>query len=126
MAETTQWLSGIVSLVGAWIAISPFVLTPVMTTASLWNNIIIGAAIFLIAGYNYYRLSQDLPVSVGAASLVALLGLWMIVAPLFVFTVESAVMFWSNVVSGAAVAIIAGYNAYAGRETRQMAPAETT
>ena len=127
MAETTttrrttaesgiKWLSGIASLFGAWIVVSPWVLETELATGSLWNNVIIGAAIFLIAGYNYYRMSNGMSASVGGATLVALLGLWMIVAPFLVFEVEAALL-WSDVISGAAVAVLSGYNAYAGRET---------
>ena len=131
MAETTttrrttaqrgnKWLSGLASLFGAWIVVSPWVLGDELAAGSLWNNVIIGAAIFLIAGYNYYRLSKGLTVSVGGAALVALLGLWMIIAPFLAFEVEAALL-WSNVISGIAVAGLSGYNAYAGRE----APAGT-
>jgi hypothetical protein len=116
-----KWLSGFVSLVGAWIFISAFVY-PSMSTASYWNNLIIGAAIFLIAGYNYYRMSRGMSTSVGSSSFVALLGLWMILVP-FVMTASTA--FWSDIISGIVVAIIAGYNAYAGREERAGAPAGT-
>lgn len=116
-----KWLSGFVSLVGAWIFISAFVY-PSMSTTSYWNNLIIGAAIFLIAGYNYYRMSRGMSTSVGSSSFVALLGLWMILVP-FVMTASTA--FWSDIISGIVVAIIAGYNAYAGREERAGAPAGT-
>ncbi|WP_227377048.1 SPW repeat domain-containing protein [Haladaptatus halobius] len=117
-----RWLSGFVSLVGAWIFISAFVY-PTMSVASYWNNLIIGAAIFLVAGYNYYRMSKGLSASVGSSSFVALLGLWMILVP-FVMAVGEA--FWSDVISGVIVAVVAGYNAYAGRGTRTGATAGTT
>lgn len=111
-----KWLSGIASLFGAWIVVSPWVLGTDLTAGSLWNNVIIGAAIFLIAGYNYYRMSQGMTASTGGAVLTALLGLWMIVAPFIVFEVGASLL-WSNVISGIVVAVLAGYNAYAGRET---------
>ncbi|GAA0231742.1 hypothetical protein ACFFQF_25905 [Haladaptatus pallidirubidus] len=116
-----KWLSGFVSLVGAWIFISAFIY-PTMSITSYWNNIIIGAAIFLVAGYNYYRMTKGLTASVGSSSFVALLGLWMILVP-FAMTVGAA--FWSDIVSGVIVAVIAGYNAYAGRKARAGAPAGT-
>lgn len=126
MAESTKWLSGINSLLGAWLVISPFLLMAVgdSLSASLWNNIIIGLAIFLVAGYNYYRQSKDLVASTGSASLVALLGLWMIVAPFVVFTAAetTTAMFWSNVITGALVTIIAVYVAYEGREAEMATP----
>lgn len=116
-----KWLSGFVSLIGAWIFISAFVY-PAMSMTSYWNNLIIGAAIFLVAGYNYYRMSKGLSTSIGSSSFVALLGLWMILVP---FVMDVGTAFWSDIVSGVVVAIIAGYNAYAGREARAGAPAGT-
>jgi hypothetical protein len=118
--SSLKWLSGFVSLVGAWIFVSAFVYQT-MSTASYWNNVIVGLAIFLIAGYNYYRMTIGHEVSVGSAGFVALLGLWMILVPFVIADV--GVAFWSDVVSGAVVAAIAGYNAYAGRETGAAAPA---
>lgn len=124
MTESTKWLSGINSLLGAWLVVSPFLLTVTgdELSASVWNNIIIGLAIFLIAGYNYYRQSKGLVASTGSAALVALLGLWMIIAPFVVFAVDTATMFWSNVITGALLTILAVYVAYEGRETEMAAP----
>lgn len=116
-----RWLSGFVSLVGAWIFASAFVYGA-MSVTSYWNNIIVGAAIFLIAGYNYYRMSRGMSASVGSAAFVALLGLWMILAP---FIMDAATAYWSDIISGAVVALVAGYNAYAGRGERARAPAGT-
>ena len=114
-----KWLSGFVSLVGAWVFASAFVY-PEMSLASYWNNIIIGLAIFLVAGYNYYRMTNGLSVSVGSSAFVALLGLWMVLVPFVLADVGTA--FWSDVVSGVIVAIGAGYNAYAGSSSEAGAP----
>ncbi|WIV66531.1 SPW repeat domain-containing protein [Natrialbaceae archaeon AArc-T1-2] len=121
--EGMKWLSGIASLVGLWILVSPFVYAA--TDAGLWNNVIIGAAIFLIAGYNYYRIVNDYPTSVGAMSLVALLALWTIAAP-FTFEIGVDALLWSNVVAGLLGLIFAGYVAYTGRRIRAGAPAGAT
>lgn len=130
--EGQKWLSGIVSLIGLWVLISPFVYEAAAST--LWNNVIVGGAVFLLAGYNYYRIVTGHPTSTGVMSLVVLLGLWTIVAP-FAFAGEFAVgavagadvaaegLVWSNVVVGALGALIAAYVAYAaGREAPAGAP----
>jgi uncharacterized membrane protein YfcA len=124
MTETTKWLSGINALLGGWLVISPFLLMAMAEglSAAVWNNLLIGLAVFLVAGYNYYRQSRTRSASTASASLVALLGLWMIVAPFVVFAVGTAAMFWSNVVVGALVTIIAVYVAYEGREAEVAAP----
>ena len=121
--EGQKWLSGIISLIGLWIAVSPFVYDA--TETALWNNLLVGAAIFLVAGYNYYRIVTNHTTSVGAMTLVAILGLWALVAP---WLVEYAAdgLFWSTVVTGALVAILSGYVAYEANRAPVETRAEAT
>ena len=121
-SEMTKWLSGIASLVGLWIAVSPFVYE--VTATARWNDLLVGAGIFLIAGYNFYRRTKGYATNVGAMSLVALLGLWTLLSP-FVIEMDSEAMTWSNVVSGLVAALLAAYVAYAGRDLRSGTAAET-
>lgn len=113
----TTLVSLIVALVGAWVAAS--VLLYDVTQATLWNNVLVGAVVFVAAGYNYYRVTSDVPLSVGVAALVALLGIWLIVAPALLGM--TAGPFWSTLVSGLLIAGLAGYNAYDAREARSVA-----
>lgn len=114
------YISAVTALIGAWIVISAFVYAP--PAANFWNDIIVGAAIGIIAGYNALRADEVRGINTGAASLVALLGLWMVIAP-FIFEVVLEGAFWSDVVSGLLVVFLAGYNAYQSRETERAAPA---
>lgn len=122
-ARSMTWLSGVVTILGLWIAVSSFVFGG-MSQASFWNNIVIGVAIVLIAGYNTYRLLNGMTASVASAALVALLGLWMIAAP-FVFQTTLTMLLWSDVIAGALIAILAGYNTYAGRSAERGGAAGT-
>jgi hypothetical protein len=110
--ELAKWVSGFASLVGLWIAVSPFLYAA--TATAFWNDLLVGVAIFVIAGYNYYRVTSGHVSSINSASLVALLGVWTLLAP-FVLEMGSTELFWSNLVGGALVALLAGYNAYANR-----------
>lgn len=114
-----KWLSGLAALAGAILLVSPFVLEA--TTAAVWNNGIVGAAILIIAGYNGYRLQNDRPMIVGTMWLVALLGLWTIAAP-FAFEIGAEALLWTNVVLGIVVALLAAGVANAGRKMRTEAP----
>lgn len=115
--NTLKWISGIASLIGLWIAASPFVYDT--ANVAIWNNVAVGAAIFLIAGFTYYQFASGTFAAIGALSLVVLLGLWTIVAP-YAMEFDSNALLLSNVVAGAAVALLAAYNTYANREA-QMA-----
>lgn len=108
--DTMQWVSALVGLVGLWIVASPFLFEA--TETAIWNNTIVGTVIFLLAGYNFYRMTKDRLASVGAAALAALLGLWILVTP-FVMEMGSDELATSTAVSGLVVAALAAYNAYA-------------
>ncbi|RQH01278.1 SPW repeat domain-containing protein [Natrarchaeobius oligotrophus] len=115
--RNTALVSAIVAAIGAWVALS--VLLFEVGEASLWNNVLVGAVVFFAAGYNVYRLSNDIPLSVGIASLVAVLGIWLIVSSALLGMLGS--LFWSTLVSGLLVAGLSGYNAYEAREARTVA-----
>ena len=126
----SKLLAGLASLIGAWIAVSPFVYGDLGAATDLgaggWNNVIVGAAIFLIAGANFYRLSKDRNVSTAAASLVTLLGLWVVVAAFAVFDMGTTGLLSSTVVSGLITAAIGAYNAYKGRQASDRRTAART
>ena len=77
--DTMQWLSALAGLIGLYLVASPFIFEA--TDAAIWNDTLVGTAVFLTAGYNSYRLSKDRLASVGVASLTVLLGLWALVSP---------------------------------------------
>lgn len=117
---TLRWLSGVVAVIGLWIAASPLVYDT--SRVALWNNVAVGGAILLLAGYGFYRLSRAERPDVGSTSLAALLGVWAAAAP-FMLSFGSDGLVWSTMASGIAVAILSGYNAY---ESRRAETARTS
>ncbi|MFC6717322.1 SPW repeat protein [Natrialbaceae archaeon GCM10025810] len=114
--RSTSFVSGIVAVIGAWVAASPFLFD--VAAAPFWNDVLVGAVIFCAGAYNYYRLANDIPLSVGVSSLAALLGLWLLVAaPLFGMSTGP---FWSTIASGLLVTVLAGYDAYEARQARSV------
>lgn len=111
--DTMQWLSGFVALLGLYIAVSPFIFEA--TVIATWNDLVVGTAIFVLAGYNFYRLFDGQLASVGAAALVMLLGLWALMAP-FVIEMGSDELATGTAFSGVLVAALSAYNAYVNRE----------
>lgn len=50
-AGTAKILDGITAAVGVWLVVSPFVLGYSTMTAALWNDIIVGAVVIVLAAW---------------------------------------------------------------------------
>lgn len=112
MSETHRWLGAISALFGAWVFVSVFVFGT--SGAHFWNDLVVGAAIVVLAGYSAMQATASETANPWASALAGLLGLWTIAAP-FVYGATGMAM-WSSVVSGIVVAVLSGYNAYEARE----------
>lgn len=123
--ERGKWLSAIIALLGAWMILQTFLFE--MVASQFWNDIIVGALLLGVGGYNYSRRGRDQVGSAGAAAIAALLGLWLIAAP-FMFgwdagTTEAAnpLVFWNDVVVGLIALGVGAFSAYAARDQKQEA-----
>lgn len=127
-AERGKWISALVALLGLWLIIEPLLLE--LSVANFWNDIIIGAALVVLGGYNYYRRADERLGSVAVGVFVALLGLWMIAAP-FVLgdpagaTDTGPLGRWNDIIIGALALILGAYSAYEARDTDVAHPART-
>lgn len=108
---TQKTLSGIVVLAGIWEVAAPFVLGLTATTAFLWDAIIVGVALVVLAGWA--ALSNQEGTDRGLDWLNALIGLWLIVAPFILGYTGVTVALWNDVVVGIVVAVLAGWAAVA-------------
>ncbi|SFS78030.1 SPW repeat domain-containing protein [Halostagnicola kamekurae] len=120
--DMMQWVSALAALVGLYLVASPFLFEA--TNAAVWNDTLVGTAIFLLAGYNFVRMSRDRLASVGVASLTVLLGLWALVSPALV-EMGSGQLATGTALSGLVVAILAGYTAYANNSADMPERART-
>lgn len=119
--DAIQWISALAALVGLWIIASPFVYEA--TDTAYWNNTLVGTGIFLLAGYNFVRLSRDRLASTGIASLAVLLGVWTAISP-SLLEMGSTTLATSTTVSGVIVALLCAYNAYTN--SKADTPEQTT
>ncbi|WP_276252874.1 SPW repeat domain-containing protein [Halomontanus rarus] len=111
--DVMQWVSALAALIGLYVVASPFIFEA--TETAIWNDTLVGTGIFVLAGYNFVRLSRDRLASVGIASLAVLLGLWLVVAPA-VIEMGSSELATGTAVSGLLVAALSAYNAYANNK----------
>lgn len=111
--DMMKWVSAIVALAGLGLIAYPLMFEA--TEVAFWNDIIVGAAIFLFAGYNFVRLRRDRLASVGAASLTTLLGLWALASPA-VMEMGSSELAITTAGGGLLAAVLSAYNAYANRK----------
>jgi len=107
----------IVAGLGTWVLLSPFVFTGIAVEVTL-NNVFVGTIIAAGGLYNYYRVQNDVPLSVAVASLLALLGVWLLVAaPLLEMP---GMLFWSTAAAGILVTFLSGYSTYEARAARAV------
>jgi hypothetical protein len=99
--------SGIDIFVAAWLFISPWVL-PLGPGVS-GSNWIVGAIVVVLAAIRAFG-------AYGASGLSwinALLGLWVLLSPWFLVKQATDAALWNNILTGAAIIILAGWSAIA-------------
>lgn len=119
--ETTQSLipvrtAAFAAGLGAWILWSGVILTG--TGLIIANNAVAGALIALFAAYTAGWPDGGRLPAIAAPLLMALLGVWVIVAP-FVLEVTIERVLWSNVISGLLVTLLAVGSVYGSWQLAQ-------
>ncbi len=100
-SENSYGISWINILLGIWMIISPFALGFANVPRSLWNNVILGIVIGIVAIIRTSTTRQP-----GWSWLNALLGIWVIISPLALgFVLGNAI--WNNVILGIIMTILA-------------------
>ncbi|MFC7194107.1 hypothetical protein ACFQL4_04645 [Halosimplex aquaticum] len=113
----------LIALLGGWMIMQALVLD--LVASQFYNDVIIGIALLALGGYNYYRRADEKFTSIAAASLAALLKLWLIAAP-FMFSADGGATetgndfgFWDDILVGLAAAILGVYSAFKARDHRE-------
>lgn len=125
-----RWLSAVAALLGVVLVGQAIALEP--TASQFWNDILVGTAVIVLGGYNWYRRSNREFGSVGVATLLALVGLWLVASPfLFVpgtdaLLASADVSGWLTVVVGLLVAVLGSYSAVSAAGRRRTADARPT
>lgn len=109
--------AGLATVLGTWIFWSGVFLTGFGWIVT--NNVLTGAVIAILAAYTAARPTGGRLPALAGPLVVAILGVWTVAAA-FVFEVERELLFWSNIVAGALVVVLAAVSVYgvvAGTET---------
>jgi len=118
--ERGKWISAAIALLGLWLVVEVFLFD--VLAGNFWNDLIVGAILIAVGGYNYYQRADEEVGSFGAAVFVALIGLWLIVSP-WVYGIDTGtaevtteVGFWNDIIVGLLALVLGGYSAYEARE----------
>lgn len=101
---TSQSLSILNILFGAWLVVSPYMLGYTSSQAK-WQQVGAGVIVLLVAGLRFMA-----PRLQWASWINALVGAWLIIAP-FSATYQSNVAFWNQVILGILIALTGLWNA---------------
>ena len=123
--ERGKWISALIALLGAWLIVEAVIFD--LAATQFWNDVLVGALLLAAGAYNYYRRTNERHADAGAATLAALLGLWLVAAP-FVLGVDAGaaetandLAFWNDVVVGLLAFVLGVYSAYTGLSRRRAA-----
>jgi hypothetical protein len=99
---------------GIWLVVAPWILGYSDLSAALWNDVVVGVAIIVLAGIRAASPARFIPVSWANV----LLGLWLILAPfvlqygeLTAAAVVGSVALWNDIIVGLVVITLAVFSA---------------
>lgn len=107
--KTIKTLSWLVVLLGAWEFLASFILGYSAKTGALWNAIILGIALVILAGWA--ALSNQVSTVKSLAWINVVLGVWLILAPFIIGYATLAVALWNDIIVGILVVVLAGWAA---------------
>ena len=114
---TVKTASGLDGLAGLWQIAAPFLLGYSAFTTALWNDVITGAAVLLLAGTrtlgSNYRVAWPSWIN-------ALIGVWLFVSPLVLNYPAGSVAATNDMIMGVVITILALWSALATPKVQEM------
>jgi hypothetical protein len=105
--------SGLNVLLGIWLFIAPFLLGYSDVAAALWNDIIVGAIVLILAGIRVWKPMHNRWLSWTNV----LLGIWLAIAPFILGYTEITAALWNDIIVGVAIIILGAWSAIVTPET---------
>ncbi|HEX5491953.1 MAG TPA: SPW repeat protein [Candidatus Udaeobacter sp.] len=100
-SDASAGVSWINIVLGIWVIISPFIVQFTQFPAAMWNNVIVGIVIAVLA-----IIRTSVPRQTGWSWVNVILGIWMIISPFALGAMTTAVL-WNNIILGIVIALIA-------------------
>jgi hypothetical protein len=111
--KTVSTLSGVNIIAGIWLFISPFILGFSGVGTALWNALIIGVAITIMA---LVRVTNPLQYE-GVSWMNFVLGIWLVISPFILAYSWVGVALWNSIIVGAIVLVLAAISAKTTADT---------
>lgn len=112
--STVKGVSGTNLAAGLWLIAAPFVLAYTGVTAAIWNDILVGLAVLILA---WIRVAKPLEHE-GASWTNVVLGLWLLIAPVSLGYTATSAALWNDVIVGLFVAGLGTWSALASRNSQ--------
>lgn len=107
--------AGLTAVVGAFVMVSWAVFT--ITGLMGLHNVLVGAITVFVAVVQAYRTDEQGSFSIAIPVVLAVLGIWIAIAPILLFDVERELVLGINGVSGALIVILSLAGAYGTVQT---------
>lgn len=104
-----KWMSWTNVVLGAWLVAAPFALAYTGVTAAVYEDIILGVVIALLAFWR--AVGEETAGMANVSWVVAVAGLWVLVAPFVLGYAAVTAAITNDVIVGLAVALLASWRA---------------
>lgn len=105
--DQLRWATGLSIIAGLWLLISPFILGYSDRTNAVWDDVILGIAIAIIAALRLWWFSDMAWLS----WLNLILGAWVVISPWVLGFSDQSTAMADNVIVGVIVFILSGWAA---------------
>lgn len=115
--QRARWASSLNVLAGLWLVIAPFALNFTSSSNAMWNSIIVGVVVLVLAAIRAF----DPDEREGISWVNMVLGLWMVVSP-YVLGYTNVNQAQTNaLVTGVIILALAAFSAYETNEAHREA-----
>lgn len=128
--ERGKWISALIAVLGLWMIVQAFGVD--LTASQFWNDVLVGALLIGVGGYNYSRRSSERFGNMAVALIAVAAGVWLLVAPFVLGAGTGATEtandfgFYNDLVVGLLAIGLGAYSAYKARDHQEDTPRTAT